>query len=86
MSGEGEVSQYGGENGDLYIVINVKNHVFLEREGNHLYCEVPIRIDQDIFGDEIEMFLGWFGDAWGMFLGWFGDVFGMIWGWFGDDF
>ena len=55
LSGEGEVSQYGGENGDLYIVISVNDHAFLEREGNHLYCEVPIRIDQAIFGDEIEI-------------------------------
>ena len=55
LSGEGEPSQYGGENGDLYIVVNVLKHRFLEREGNHLYCEVPIRIDQAILGAEIEV-------------------------------
>jgi DnaJ-class molecular chaperone len=55
LSGEGEPSQYGGENGDLYIVVNVLKHPFLEREGNHLYCEVPIRIDQAILGAEIEV-------------------------------
>lgn len=55
LSGEGEPSQYGGENGDLYIVVNVLKHQFLEREGNHLYCEVPIRIDQAIIGAEIEV-------------------------------
>ena len=32
LSGEGEPSQYGGENGDLYIVVNVLKHRFLERK------------------------------------------------------
>ena len=27
----------------------------MEREGNHLYCEVPIRVDQAILGAEIEI-------------------------------
>jgi len=55
LSGEGEASQYGGEHGDLFIVVQVKKHDFLEREGNHLYCEVPIRFDQAILGSEIEV-------------------------------
>ncbi len=55
LSGEGEPSQYGGENGDLFIVVQVAKHELLEREGNHLYCEVPIRVDQAILGSEIEI-------------------------------
>ena len=55
LSGEGESSQYGGENGDLFIVVQVSKHELLEREGNHLYCEVPIRVDQAILGSEIEI-------------------------------
>ena len=55
LSGEGEPSQYGGEHGDLFIVVQVQKHEFLEREGNHLYCEVPIRVDQAILGAEIEV-------------------------------
>jgi len=55
LSGEGEQSQYGGENGDLYIVINLKKHSFFEREGNNLYCEVPLRLDQALVGDDIEI-------------------------------
>ena len=55
LSGEGEASQYGGEHGDLFIVVQVQKHDFLEREGNHLYCEVPIRVDQAILGAEIEI-------------------------------
>ena len=55
LSGEGEPSQYGGDNGDLFIVVNVLSHEFFEREANHLYCEIPLRIDQAILGDEIEV-------------------------------
>ena len=55
LSGEGEPSQYGGDNGDLFIVVNVLDHEFFEREANHLYCEIPLRIDQAILGDEIEV-------------------------------
>ena len=55
LSGEGEPSQDGGDNGDLFIVVNVLGHEFFEREANHLYCEIPLRIDQAILGDEIEV-------------------------------
>ena len=55
LSEEGEHSQYGGKNGDLFIVVNVLSHDFFEREANHLYCEIPLRIDQAILGDEIEV-------------------------------
>ncbi len=55
LSGEGEPSQYGGDNGDLFIVVNVLSHEFFEREANHLYCEIPLRIDQAILGDEIQV-------------------------------
>ena len=32
----------GGPSGDLYIVIRVKTHEFFEREGDDIYCEVPL--------------------------------------------
>ena len=40
LSGEGDPGKSG--NGDLYIEINVKSHEIFERDGKHLYCEVPI--------------------------------------------
>ena len=42
VSGEGEGGTRGGPAGDLYIVIRVKSHEFFEREGNDVYCEVPL--------------------------------------------
>lgn len=55
IAGEGNAGERGGSSGDLYVVIHVKNHEFFKREGNNLYCEVPIRFAQAVFGDEIEV-------------------------------
>ncbi|MNH28073.1 Chaperone protein DnaJ [compost metagenome] len=55
MSGEGEGGLRGGPAGDLYIVIRVKSHEFFEREGDDIYCEVPLSFVQAALGDEIEI-------------------------------
>jgi len=55
LSGEGESGIRGGPPGDLYIVVNVKPHDFFEREGDDIYCEVPITFAQAALGDEIEV-------------------------------
>ncbi|GAA4706109.1 molecular chaperone DnaJ [Brevibacillus fulvus] len=55
VSGEGEPGVNGGPAGDLYVVLRVKPDEFFEREGNDLYCEVPINFAQAALGDEIEI-------------------------------
>ncbi|WNQ13438.1 molecular chaperone DnaJ [Paenibacillus aurantius] len=55
VSGEGEAGTKGGPPGDLYIVIRVKAHDFFEREGDDIYCEVPLTFAQAALGDEIEI-------------------------------
>ncbi|CAM4265968.1 molecular chaperone DnaJ [Paenibacillus tarimensis] len=55
LSGEGEAGARGGAPGDLYIVIRVKPHSFFEREGDDIYCEVPLTFAQAALGDEIEI-------------------------------
>ena len=55
VSGEGEGGTRGGPSGDLYVVIRVKNHEFFQREGNDVYCEVPLTFMQAALGDEIEI-------------------------------
>ncbi|CAM5793782.1 MULTISPECIES: molecular chaperone DnaJ [Brevibacillus] len=55
VSGEGEPGFNGGPPGDLYVVLRVKAHEFFEREGNDIYCEVPITFAQAALGDEIEV-------------------------------
>lgn len=55
VSGEGEPGIKGGPSGDLFIVLHVKPHDFFERDGDHVYCEVPITFTQAALGDEIEV-------------------------------
>ncbi|KJB86153.1 molecular chaperone DnaJ [Paenibacillus sp. E194] len=55
MSGEGESGLRGGPSGDLYIVIRVKRHEFFERDGDDIYCEIPLTFAQAALGDEIEI-------------------------------
>ena len=60
LRGEGEPGENGGEKGDLFVVIHVREHKFFTREGEHLLCEVPISFIQAILGDMIE--IPYFGD------------------------
>ncbi|HZR27699.1 MAG TPA: molecular chaperone DnaJ [Terriglobales bacterium] len=53
FTGEGEAGVNGGPAGDLYVVLNVKEHAFFEREGKDLYCVVPISFPQAALGAEI---------------------------------
>jgi molecular chaperone DnaJ len=55
VSGEGEDGLRGGPPGDLYISIRVNPHEFFEREGEHIYCEIPLTFVQAALGDEIEV-------------------------------
>ncbi|MGI6119209.1 MAG: molecular chaperone DnaJ [Desulfosporosinus sp.] len=55
LSGDGEAGTKGGPPGDLYIVLQVKPHHFFEREGNDIYCEIPITFVQAALGAEIDV-------------------------------
>jgi len=54
-SGGGEVGQFGGPAGDLYVVLHVKEHPVFAREGNDLHCVVPISVAQAAMGAEIKV-------------------------------
>ncbi|RJP23534.1 MAG: molecular chaperone DnaJ [Candidatus Abyssobacteria bacterium SURF_5] len=53
--GEGEAGARGGPNGDLYLMINVREHDFFKREGDNLICEVPVSFPQAALGAEIRV-------------------------------
>lgn len=55
IAGEGGAGERGGPPGDLYVVIRVKEHEFFKREGNDLFCDIPVRFAQAALGDEIEV-------------------------------
>lgn len=52
-SGNGEAGVRGGEQGDLYIVIHVKEHPVFQREDDNLFCEVPISFATAALGGEV---------------------------------
>ena len=55
LSGEGEAGPGGGPHGDLYVVIHVQDHPFFQRDGNDLYCEVPLNFPTLALGGEIRI-------------------------------
>jgi molecular chaperone DnaJ len=55
ISGEGEAGVAGGPRGDLYVVIQVQEHPFFHRDGNDLYCEVPLNFPTLALGGEIRI-------------------------------
>lgn len=45
----------GGHPGDLYIVLSVKEHELFERQGEDLFCEIPIKFTLATLGGNIEV-------------------------------
>jgi molecular chaperone DnaJ len=55
LSSEGEAGPGGGPPGDLYVVIHVQDHPFFERNGNDLYCEIPLNFPTLALGGGIRI-------------------------------
>lgn len=55
LSGEGDSGLFGGPAGDLYVLIQIKEHEFFQREGFDVHCSVPISFSQAALGAEIEV-------------------------------
>lgn len=52
-SGQGGIGIDGGPPGDLFVIIDVKEHDFFKRKNNNLFCEIPITFTQAVFGSDI---------------------------------
>jgi molecular chaperone DnaJ len=55
VTGEGEQGPNGGPPGDLYVVLEVKEHQFFERRGADLYCTIPLSVVQASLGTELQV-------------------------------
>lgn len=53
IPGQGDHGPNGGPAGDLYVYISVKPHEYFERDGNDIYCVIPISISQAALGADI---------------------------------
>ncbi|MDA8411218.1 MAG: molecular chaperone DnaJ [Treponema sp.] len=52
---QGDAAQNGGPAGDLYVFIHVRPHEYFEREGNDLYCALPVGLAMASLGGEITL-------------------------------
>ena len=55
ISGEGEMGENRGPRGDLYVYLKVEEHPLFKRDGNNIFCEIPISFPQAVLGAEIEV-------------------------------
>lgn len=55
LRGQGQPGEKGGPSGDLRVLIKVKPHKLFKREGNDLYCEIPITFAQATLGTTLEV-------------------------------
>lgn len=55
LAGQGEAGSLGGPSGDLYVQVEVSDHEIFSRNGEHLYCDVPISFVDAALGGELEI-------------------------------
>ena len=54
INGKGQAGERGGEAGDLYVYISIKHHPIFSREGQNVFCELPITFVQAALGASVE--------------------------------
>ncbi len=55
LAGQGEAGSLGGPSGDLYVEVEVREHQIFARNGENLYCDVPISFVDAALGGELEI-------------------------------
>ena len=55
VPGKGNSGMQGGAPGDLYLLVEVEPHELFWREGNQIYCEIPVTVTEAVLGAEIEV-------------------------------
>lgn len=55
LRGQGNAGYNGGGYGDLYIIVALRPHELFERNGNDIYCEIPVSYAELALGAELEV-------------------------------
>jgi molecular chaperone DnaJ len=55
VSAEGEAGEPGAPNGDLYVVLRVREHPLFHRQDLNLICQVPITFSQAALGGDVDI-------------------------------
>ena len=54
-TGKGDAGMRGGAAGDLYVFLHLRDHDVFQRDGDDLYCEVPLPFSTAALGGELEV-------------------------------
>ena len=54
-SGNGEAGVRGAASGDLYVVIHIREHAIFARDGDDLFCEMPVSFVTAALGGEVNV-------------------------------
>lgn len=52
---QGDAGSNGGPSGDLIVILHVQDHPLFERDGQDLYCAVPVSFSQAVLGCDISI-------------------------------
>ena len=55
LRNEGEPGERGGAKGDLYIVVRLKKHSIYTRNGDRVFCDIPITFTQATLGADLKI-------------------------------
>ena len=55
LRGEGEVGEGGGQPGDLYVEVSIKEHPLFKRQNEHIILEMPITFVQASLGASVQV-------------------------------
>jgi molecular chaperone DnaJ len=55
IANKGHAGTFAGPPGDLYIQTNVGDHPYFKRQGDNIYCTVPITVPEAALGAKIEV-------------------------------
>jgi molecular chaperone DnaJ len=55
MRGEGDVGEQGAPAGDLYVVIQVKDHEFFKRRDSDIILDISVNVAQAALGDKVRV-------------------------------
>ena len=53
LSGQGGPGAHGGNAGDLYLRVKLREHPWIRREGNDLYLDLPLTVPEAVLGGEV---------------------------------
>lgn len=55
LRSEGEGGRKGGPPGDLYVIIYVEPHEYFQRDGDNIYCQLPLSVVQAALGCKLDV-------------------------------